>query len=90
MQTTMQMDEAGMMQPFNNLQVNGGIVTYMAELPDVSNAEDQADKEYVPCAVAANSVTSKNLTGSSFIGGNWQGYLDTQLYGKAFSKALYK
>ena len=39
MQTTMQMDEAGMMQPFNNLQVNGGIVTYMAELPDVSNAD---------------------------------------------------
>ena len=87
MQTTMQMDEAGMMQPFNNLQVNGGIVTYMAELPDVSNAEDQADKEYVPCAVAANSVTSKNLTGSSFIGGNWQGYLDTQLYG---SRILYQ
>ena len=87
MQTTMQMDEAGMMQPFNNLQVNGGIVTYMAELPDVSNAEDQADKEYVPCAVAANSVTSKNLTGSSFIGGNWQSYSDTQLYG---SNILYQ
>ena len=72
MQTTMQMDEAGMMQ---TVKVNGGIVSYMAELPDVSNAEDQADKNYIPCAVAANSVTSKNLTGSSFIGGNWQGYL---------------
>ena len=87
MQTTMQMDEAGMMQTVNNLQVNGGIVSYMAELPDVSNAEDQADKKYIPCAVAANSVTSKNLTGSSFVSGNWQGYLDTQLYG---SRILYQ
>ena len=81
MQTTMQMDEAGMMQTVNNLQVNGGIVSYMAELPDVSNAEDQADKKYIPCAVAANSVTSKNLTGSSFISGSRQNFKDTYLYG---------
>ena len=81
MQTTMQMDEAGMMQPFNNLQVNGGIVSYMAELPDVSNAEDQADKKYIPCAVAANSVISKNLSDSSYSYGSQLYFSNSYLYG---------